>query len=113
MAIRVKQVGLGVAKLGFKSAVLVGKVGSAYMTASMVAQAVSMIATPIAQGAVQAVDTAFNQFANATKPELGGHLNMAYLSQGAATERQRAIQAISKSRINGRSMFGQEAQMMH
>ena len=45
-------------------------------------------------------------------PEMG-KLTSSYLSYGASTERQRAVRAISKGYINGRSAYGQEAAYMH
>ena len=104
--------GIGL-KLGLRGLVAVGKLSAFVSTAMLAADAVKMVATPVVQGGIQAVDNVFSNFTTAGRTELGGSLNYGYLSQGAATERQRAIQAISKSRINGRSLFGQEAQYMH
>lgn len=111
--LRAKGAKLGLGRLAVRGVVAVGKLNAYYQTASMMFQAAQMIWNPVAQGAVRAVDTAFQQFNDIASPDLGGKLNMSYMSQGAATERQRAVQAISKSRINGRSALGSEARLMH
>ena len=111
--IRMKGTGLFAAKTAIRGAVAFGKLGAYAATAGLIYQAASMIANPIGQAMVKAVDTAFSQFSSFNRPELGGQISMSYLSSGAATERQRAIDAISRSRINGRSQFGNEAQFMH
>ena len=74
---------------------------------------ISMVAEPAGRAAIRGLDNVMTQYQQRFMPELGGRMQMSYLSQGAATERQRAIQAISKSYINGRSAFGSEAQYMH
>ena len=74
---------------------------------------INFLMEPMGRAAVQGIDTAFNMYESVSKPELGGQLVLSYLSHGAATERQRAISAISKSHINGRSNFGQEAKFIH
>jgi len=99
----------GVVRLG----VAAMKGFAVYNVASLMYEGINMIANPIGKAAVSAVNNTFNSLASFAKPELGGSLNMGFVSYGAATERQRAVQAISKSRINGRSMMGQEAQYMH
>lgn len=96
-----------------KTGLAIGK-GSAYLAvADLMYQGIKMVMNPIAQAGVNAIDNTFNSIESFIKPEIGGKLNMDFISQGAATERQRAIQAISKSRINGRSVMGSEAQYMH
>lgn len=71
------------------------------------------IATPLLNSSVQLLGNAINSFENRFMPEMGGKLQMSYLSYGAATERQRAIQGMSKAYINGRSAFGSEGAMYH
>jgi len=73
----------------------------------------SLVARPLAQAAMNTVGNIAKDYQNRFMPEMGGQLQLSYLSQGAATERQRSIQAISKSYINGRSAMGGEASMMH
>jgi len=97
----------------FRAATAFGKGSAYYAVGSLMYEGIKMVANPIGQAATQAVDSTFNSINNMARPELGGQLNLAFISQGAATERQRAIQAISKSRMNGRSILGQEAGMMH
>jgi hypothetical protein len=45
--------------------------------------------------------------------ELGGELSRGYMGSEAATERQRAIQAIQSSHLSGRRFLGNEAAMYH
>lgn len=71
------------------------------------------IGQPVGAWAIKSVDQALEKFNNRFQVEMGGELQMSYLSRGAATERQRALNAMSKSYINGRSAFGQEAQFSH
>jgi len=100
-------------KVAVKGALLAGKAYSVYGIASLMYQGIKLVANPLAQMGVNAVDQMYDKVSSLARPEMGGQLSYDYLSQGAATERQRAIQAISKSRINGRSMMGNEAQYMH
>lgn len=95
-----------------KAGVFGMKLGAIGAISSLMYEGIKMITNPIAQAGVGAVDNAFNNMMSYGKPDLGGSLNMGFVSYGAATERQRAIQAISKSRINGRSILGQEAQYL-
>lgn len=73
----------------------------------------SMVAKPLASAAMNALNNAAVEYQNRFMPELGGQLQLSYLSYGAATERQRSIQAISKAYINGRSALGNEGQLYH
>lgn len=106
---------LGMAALhgGVRLGLIAGKFGAAVALGSLIYEGVKMVTNPIAQAGVQSIDNAFNKLSQLSKPELGGSLNMGFTSYGAATERQMAVQAISRSRINGRSMLGSEAQYMH
>jgi hypothetical protein len=73
----------------------------------------SMVAKPLAQAAVGALNNLATEYQQRFMPELGGQLQASYISYGAATERQRSIMALSKSSLNGRSAFGSEASMYH
>jgi hypothetical protein len=101
--------GKGAARLGFRGLVLAGKSYATFSVATGMLQAASFIATPVIQSIVSNTEQALRQFRNMSQVEMGGQLPLAYLSRGAATERQRAIEAISKAQINGRSVFGNEA----
>jgi len=103
------KVGRGAIKIG----ALAGWASAMYAVGSLMYEGIKMVANPVAQAGVRAVDQTFSSLASIANPELGGQLELGFLSQGAATERQRAVQAISKSRINGRSMLGNEGAMMH
>lgn len=72
-----------------------------------------MIGQPIGNLLVNEANRVMNNFHARFMPELGGRLAMSYMTTGAATERQRAVSAISKAYINGRSAFGQEAVYSH
>ena len=102
-------VGKGAMRLGAAA----GWASAMYQVGSLMYQGIKMVASPVAAAGVQAVDQTFNTLQQFANPEIGGQLEMGFVSQGAATERQRAVQAISKSRINGRSMLGSEGAMMH
>lgn len=96
-----------------RTALRAAKVGS-YVGAAMLAWDIaSIVAAPLAQAGMNIINSAANTFQSRYMPEMGGQLQLSYLSQGAATERQRSIQAISKAYINGRSAFGSEGSMMH
>lgn len=72
-----------------------------------------MVMEPVGRFAVEQTNRLMERVSNRFMPELGGTLNAAYLSGAAATERQRAIQAISKSHLNARSAYGTEAMLQH
>lgn len=85
-----------------------------YIGAALMFADIAMAVTaPLGRALVEQTNATMERFENRFMPELGGKLNAAYLSYGAATERQRAVQAISKAHINGRSAYGQEASLMH
>jgi hypothetical protein len=97
------------AKVGLSAGKVVSMVGAAMFAWDMI----SMVGEPLGRAAIRTLDNTLTEYNNRFMPETGGRLELSYLSQGAATERQRAIQAISKSYINGRSAFGSEASYMH
>jgi hypothetical protein len=90
-----------------------GKAGSLIGAGMLAWDLASAVAAPLAQLGMTALNSAANAYQSRYMPEMGGQLQLSYLSQGAATERQRSIQAISKAYINGRSAFGSEGSMMH
>lgn len=106
-------VGSRTASIGVRAGMLAGKGLSYYAVGSLMWDMAKMITDPISQSAIGAINTTFNKVGGIGIPELGGGLNIGFVSEGAATERQRAVQAISRSRINGRSILGQEAMYMH
>jgi len=97
----------------FKGSMFLGKATAWGMIAGIVLTTAAGLTEPIGRGIVGAADKALNAFNNRFMVETGGTLSAGFLSQGAATERQRAVQAISKAYINGRSALGQEAYFMH
>jgi hypothetical protein len=72
-----------------------------------------MVFEPVGRSIINQTNSIMERVSNRFMPEMGGHLNAAYLSYGSATERQRAISAISKGYINGRSAYGSEASLIH
>ena len=72
-----------------------------------------MVAEPFGRYLVENVNRVATSWADRYKPEMGGQIALSYMSTGAATERQRAVEAISRSYTNGRSAVGNEAQYMH
>lgn len=69
-----------------------------------------MVGEPLGRSIVSNANSAITSIQNRYMPEMTmGGLQHGFLTQAAATERQRAIEALSKSSLNGRSAFGQEA----
>jgi len=97
------------AKWGVRLGKTVSTIGL-LMTAWEVSQ---MVFQPLGAAAVNLASRTADEWSQRFMPEMGGQLSMAYLSQGAATERQKAVQAMGKAQINGRSAFGQEALYNH
>ena len=96
-----------------RGVILLGKGASMYAVGSLMYDIASAVANPIAQAGVSAIDNTMASIQSMTNPNLGGQLQYSFLSHGASTERQRAIQAISRSRMNARSLLGTEANMAH
>ena len=84
-----------------------------YQVGKLMWDAINYVMEPVGRASVQAVDQAFRAYESVPQVEMGGQIAMSYLTQGAATERQRSLQAISKAHINGRSALGQEASYTH
>ncbi len=103
--------GVGVAiSRGAMRAGVAGLKGFAYyQVGKLMWDTMNFIMAPVGQAAVQSIDSAFRMYEAGSQVELGGQIAMSYLTHGASTERQRSLSAISKSQINGRSNFGQEA----
>jgi len=72
-----------------------------------------MVGEPIGRYLVENANRVGTAWQNRFAPEMGGKIAMSYMATGAATERQRAIEGISRSYINGRSALGNEAQLLH
>lgn len=99
----------GAARLGLFAAKGFAAIGAI----SMLWDITQAIAKPVGNMLVHEGNRVMDNFHARFMPELGGRMAMSYMSTGAATERQRAVQAISKAYINGRSAFGQEAMYAH
>jgi len=97
------------AKFGIQAGKAVAVVGAL----SFAWDIAKMVGEPIGRAVVSELDTALSTWNERFMPELGGRLEMTYLTQGAATDRQRALNAMSKAQITGRSAFGQEAKYAH
>lgn len=98
---------------GARSALRLARFGSWVGLSFLIKDVAMMIGEPIGRVLINRTDQILQQFDERFMPEIGGKLMTSYLSYGAATERQRAVQAISKAYINGRSAYGQEAMYMH
>lgn len=96
-----------------KLALGAGKAVSIVGAAMFAWDIIKMVGEPLGAAAMQGAYNYAEQLNNRFMPEMGGNLSVAYLSRGAATERQRAIQAMSRASMTGRSAFGQEAMLMH
>jgi len=91
----------------------IGK-GVSFIGGAMLAwDLISMVGEPLGRAAIRGLNNTMTEYQKRFMPEVGGRLEMSYLSQGAATERQRAINSISKAYLNARSAFGTEAEMLH
>jgi len=99
----------GAARLGLFAAKGFAFIGAA----SLLWDVTQAVAQPIGNLLVHEGNRIMDNFHARFMPELGGRLAMSYMTTGAATERQRAVSAISKAYINGRSAFGQEAAYSH
>lgn len=95
------KVGLG----GMRAASTVGLAMLAY-------DVTSMIAKPLVQAGVMALNNIAMDWQNRFMPEMGGQLQLSYLNRSNATERQRAINSLAKSSLNGRYNFGNESALM-
>jgi hypothetical protein len=73
----------------------------------------SIAAKPLGQALMTGINNVAMDYQQRFMPEMGGQLQLSYLTQTNATERQRAVAAISKSYINGRSAMGNESSLMH
>ncbi len=98
---------------GMRLGMLAGKAHAVVAVGSLMWEGAKIIGNPVGVAAANAINNTFDTIQSFSNPEMGGKLNMDFLAHGAATERQRAIQAISRSRMNGRSAMGNEAQYMH
>jgi hypothetical protein len=97
------------AKWGIRGAKVASYVGLAMFAWDMI----NMVGEPIGRSLLGAVDKTMTDYQQRFMPEVGGRLALSYLSQGAATERQRSLNALSKSSLSGRTGFGGEASMQH
>jgi len=91
----------------------VGKAGSIIGMGLLAYDIASAIGRPLFAAGMTALSNVATEYQNRFMPEIGGQLQLSYLSQGAATERQRAISSMSKAYINGRSAFGSESSLLH
>jgi len=108
-----KKIAPKVGRLGVKAGILGMKGFAYYQIGKLAWDAINFIMEPVGRGAIQAMDSAFRTYESVPQVEMGGQIAMSYLSFGAATERQKAISAISKAQINGRSNFGKESIYSH
>jgi len=90
-----------------------GRIYAGVNTAFLLWDITKMVGEPIGRYVVDNINRVSDAYVNRFNPETGGNLALGYLSAGAATERQRAVDAISRSYINGRSALGTEAQLLH
>lgn len=107
--------GLGKAALRtpLKLGLAAGKALSTVGLAMFAWDLIKAVGEPLGAAAMSTAYSTAQRIQDRFMPEMGGSLSVAYLTRQAATERQRALQAMSKASITGRSAFGQEAAMMH
>lgn len=101
----VKRHGTKIAAAGFKTASIIG-------IASLMWDVASLVGEPVGRAVMNNINEGFSALQNIGRPE-GNRLSLSYLSVGAATERQRAISAISRSQLNARSALGNEGALIH
>jgi len=89
-----------------------GKILSGVGLAMILGEVALAIGTPIGKAAMAGIDSTLTNFTNRFNYNMGGKLALSYLGRGAATERQRALEAMQMSQITGRSAFGQEARYL-
>ena len=109
----------GIKKAGLQSGRLLARggigvlKGYAYFNVmSLMWDVISAVGNPIGRSIISTFNESMSMGQNIRGVEMGGRLALSYMSNGAATERQRALQAISNASINGRSSLGNEAQFM-
>ena len=90
-----------------------GKAFAMYGAVTTAWDMTKMVAEPVGRYIVENANALATEYGQRYSPEMGGKIAMGYMSSGAATERQRAIEAISRSYINGRSALGNEANFYH
>jgi hypothetical protein len=66
----------------------------------------------VAGAAAERIERGLGEVAN-RRMEFGGQLSAGFFTNAAATERQRALQAIHQSGYSGRGLVGQEAALQH
>jgi len=97
-----------------KGALIAAKSFAAYNAAALLLSVGSMIGVPIGEAAVGGMDSALSRLRDRFSPEMSRQrLHPSFVTPGASTERQRAINALSKAGLNARSGFGEEAMMVH
>lgn len=88
------------------------KATSFVMLGSLIWDVANLVGEPIGRSIMNKVNDSYSALTNIGRPEMG-QLALGYINMGAATERQRALAAISRSQLNGRSAFGSEGMLMH
>lgn len=99
--------------LGRAGIMAAGRVINPIMNILLAAQVTKFLAESAFKGiqaTANAIDRATERVYNL---ELGGELSRGFLTGQAATERQRALQAIQSSHLSGRRFLGNEAQLVH
>ena len=105
--------GPGVPTMGRAGLIMAGRVVNPIMNIILAAQVISFAAETTFKG-IRATTEAINRAAERVYSlDLGGELSRGYLTAGAATERQRALQAIQGSHLAGRRFLGNEASLLH
>lgn len=105
--------GPGVTTLGRAGLIKAGSVINPIMNAILVAQAVAFTAETVFKGIRATSDVINRAVEKVYNLELGGELTRGFMTGQAATERQRAMQAIQGSHLSGRRFLGNEAAMVH
>jgi len=87
----------------------VGKVALPIMSGVVIGEVLSSMVGATFKMGVAAVNTMDRISENIRRLEFGGNLGVGYMTAAAKTERQKAVQAIQRSHVNGRRFMGNEA----
>ena len=104
---------LGIGTIGRAALIKFGAVANPIMTSLAVLQIATFSAEAVFKGTQAVAEMIDRSTERIHSLELGGELGRNFLTQQAATERQRAIAAIQASHLSGRRMMGSEATMVH
>lgn len=99
--------------IGRAGIIAAGRVINPIMNIVLVAQVAKFLGESAFRGIQATADVIDRATEKVYNLELGGDLSRGFLTTQAATERQRALQAIQSSHLSARRFLGSEASVMH